>query len=309
MIGHWRFRRVLPLYASGRLDGAERSRIEDHVQACATCRDEVESIRRLHTLLNALPPVLFSDEDVADARARAFAGLHAFRSRPGVRGQAFEYFSRPAVRGVSIATGALALVLIGFWGGRLLSPTPIGGGEIPLFGSEVQVTQLRSYVDDNLQPVVEVGFERTSREVVCGTPLDPAIQRVLAQALINGLNPGIRLRAAGAIGGPMVSSPDPEVKAAFLLALTSDANDGVRKAALEALLHSPADVKVRDALLFVVLHDPNPGLRMAAINGLDSLRARGVLPDRSTRDALEESARSDKNTVVRVKAQSYLKEN
>lgn len=96
------------------------------------------------------------------------------------------------------------------------------------------------------------------------------------------------------------------MKAALLLALRTDRNDGVRKAALQAILRYPGDREVRDGLLYVLLNDRNPGLRIAAINGLDTLRARGYVPDEEMIRAFRESVQNDENLYVRTKAQTII---
>lgn len=309
MIGHRRFQRLLPLHVQGTLDETERAALGKHLAECASCRRDVAELERLHALLRSVPPVEFPEEEVADARARAFARLHALRAQPGLRTAVGGFLSLSPVKAFAMAAAAVVLVLVGFWGGRNTALPPAGSPDGPAVQEDMRVTHVRPLFDDPLNPIVEIAYEQTRREVVRGGPGDPAIQRVLAQALMNGLNAGVRLRAVGAISGPLAAAPDPEVKAALLLALTSDPNDGVRKAALHALLRVDADAAIRDAMLQVVLHDPNPGLRIAAINGLDSLRVRGMVPDASARKMLEGPALHDENVVVRVKAKSLLEEN
>jgi hypothetical protein len=91
-----------------------------------------------------------------------------------------------------------------------------------------------------------------------------------------------------------------------MLALTSDPNVGVRRQALYALRRMPQDTRVRDVLLQVLLHDTNPGLRIAAINALDSLQTNVALSDEATRSSLRKLVAGEDNMYVQVKARSLL---
>jgi hypothetical protein len=59
-------------------------------------------------------------------------------------------------------------------------------------------------------------------------------------------------------------------------------------------------------LLQVLLHDNNPGLRIAAINVLDSLQTTVALTDETTRSSLRKLVAGEDNMYVQVKARSLL---
>jgi len=81
---------------------------------------------------------------------------------------------------------------------------------------------------------------------------------------------------------------------------------GVRRQALDALRRMTPDTGVRDALLQVLMHDTNPGMRIAAINVLDSLRSNVALTDETTRTSLQKLVAGEDNMYVQVKARSIL---
>jgi len=137
---------------------------------------------------------------------------------------------------------------------------------------------------------------------------DPEIQKLLAHALANEQNPGIRLRAVNAITPQQDTAPDREIKAALILTLNNDDNAGVRSSALEALTHYPFDQEIRDALLQTVLYDKNPGVRISAINSLDTLSRHGMVSDQTVLDVFTETLRHDNNEYIRMKAQSIIQE-
>lgn len=60
--GHGRMKQLLPWYANGTLDAAERATVESHLQTCEVCRAEVDDLRAVADLL---------ERESADAAAEA----------------------------------------------------------------------------------------------------------------------------------------------------------------------------------------------------------------------------------------------
>ncbi len=114
------------------------------------------------------------------------------------------------------------------------------------------------------------------------------------------------MRAIGSAAATPSPAQDREMKAALLLALRTDKNDGVRKVALQALMRYPPDLEVRNALVYVLLNDVNPGLRIAAINGLDMLRERGLAPDQELIETFKDRIQHDDNLYIQAKAKTII---
>jgi anti-sigma factor RsiW len=88
---HHETRLLLPWYATGRLDAADRARVESHLEGCALCRAELKHEFRLKAEVAALP--LDVDHGWADTLARltpprrqGLAGRFAGRIGPAWRG-------------------------------------------------------------------------------------------------------------------------------------------------------------------------------------------------------------------------------
>ncbi len=307
---HSYYRRMLPLFLYGELTDQERQDLEQHLGMCESCRREIDGTRRLHSLLARVPWPAPPEAQLQEARLQFRAALASERRQPrtgrliaGLLG-AFQPL-RPA----HVFTG-LVLVAAAFIAGRTLFPA--GGSQIPatagLAQGELRVTNLQLVGDAGSDGMIDVAFDAVRPMRIRGNLNDPAIQKVLAYAVVNGENPGVRLRAAGSVSAMQSAPPEREVRAALMLAMTSDRNDGVRREALRALLRYPGDREVRDAVLTMILHDPNPGLRVAAINALDTLRARGYQPDQGQLQTIRQIRQNDQSLYVRTKAQSILGE-
>ena len=310
MILHKRFRTALPLLVYGDLSSREEEKIKRHLASCEACRNEVKELQRLRAIASGVKGITVDDTMLSEARSQLgmILGDLRARTRPS-RGEGFLDTILPFRPGL-VAGGAVAVVLAGLLVGRYIIPAngAAQGPTDPLAdtrGTTLSNVHIVGYGTNNQE--IELAFNVTRPMRVRGVPGDPRIQRVIAYAIVNGENPGVRIRAALSIDPRADGSCDREIKAALLFAMKTDPNDGVRKAALEALLRYPADREIRDGLLQMLLADENPGLRVAAIKGLDTLAGRGFEPDAGMRKSLEEHMHNEDNLFVRTKAESMLK--
>lgn len=306
MMFHRRYRVLLPLRAAGKLSAGEEAMLERHLRSCAQCRRELDEIMHLQEIMASVSGARAGDPALEGARSQA-----ALTFRQAKHLQDREYrrrFRRERVLppGVAYAGAGLAILAVGFFGGRLMGLRSAGGDQPAAQAGQIRVMQVST--PHGAPDSVMITYEQVRTVRLRGTLDDPQVTHVLARALINGENAGVRLRALDAVSAADVRGHEREVKAALLLALTTDANDGVRRQALTALVRMPPDGQVRDALLQVLLHDSNPGLRIAAINALDTLRVAPWLSDEGTRSSLQRLVVNDENTYVRAKARSLLEE-
>ena len=102
-------------YVSGRLSAADRARLEQAVQDCARCRDELESLQQTRALLQAIPQEPLPRSFVfAAAPAPATTEVDRPAQATGFRVPAWVYAGAAAVAAVAV----IALVLsgaVGVW--------------------------------------------------------------------------------------------------------------------------------------------------------------------------------------------------
>ncbi len=304
MMFHRHYRELLPLRAAGRLSSTDAAKLERHLTSCTACRKELDEIRHLQAIMAAVAGEQAADPVLASTRRHT---ADAFRSegRPFARRTRDRFPLVSLVpRAVAYAGMGAALLVIGFFGGRLIG-TREGRSEM-LAGGTPDIRVMQVVMPQGDKDSVAVTYEQVRTVRLRGALNDPEVTRVLARALVNGENAGVRLRALEAVAATDRPSHEREVRAALMLALTSDPNVGVRRQALGALRRMPPDTGVRDALLQVLMHDTNPGLRIAAINALDSLGTTVALTDEATRSSLQKLVKGEDNLYVQVKARSLL---
>lgn len=179
--------------------------------------------------------------------------------------------------------------------------------------NDVAIDNIRFISTDQKSGNIQFSFDFVRRYEMKGSLDDHDVQKVLAYALGNSDNAGIRLKTVGMLDAVAATKPDEEIERALVRAAKTDDNAGVRREALLSLKKSPFDNEIRDALLFVLQNDKNPGMRVLAINYLSekettvaSSNVKDVDP--KVLNVLKEKSLSDQNQYVRLKAAGMLKE-
>ncbi len=156
---------------------------------------------------------------------------------------------------------------------------------------------------------IGVAFDVTTRYTVLGKPGEKGIGDVLTYLLANAAGTeGTRGKAIDLVSQNYGENApaSPEIVEVLAKTLKTDRNPGVRKKAAEALGQLPASPAVRDALLYALRKDTNPAIRVSAVEGL--ARIAKELKDKATIDTLRERANDEtENGYLRGRAASALR--
>jgi hypothetical protein len=314
------FKQQLQLYLSGELDVQERQTIQRHLEECGECRIELEHLQKLGTLVLQRPELEVDDRLLQEARQELHAALRNEKSRRRFWAAVDKLFPSLTSKRFAFALGGGVIFVVGIAVGRFYLPAnrphnaPLGEQVQTIQGATLQaqgephITNVRFITTGGDAGEVEFMFDAVTPARMKGSVNDPRIQKVLAHAIVNNANPGVRLQAIAAMGGPTPITSDREIKAALILSLKSDLNTGVRMQALSVLQRYALDGDIKNAMLHTLMYDKNPGLRIAAINALDSAMSRDGSIDRTFLDVLRETERSDDNNYIRLRAQAVLQE-
>ena len=280
----------IPLFLYGELSFDEEEKFENHIDACAECRRELASERRIHFAFDAVEEPVTSDQ-LLQAR-REFAGQPAVTAaRGGSFWNRLQHLApfRWHVPTAAQPVGALALIAMGFFGARMIPPTLPG---LNTAGLAAPIASRVRYVEPEPSGKVQIVLEETRERTLRGNLNDDTIQRLLLTAAKDPENPGLRVDSVDLLRSSPASS---EVRDALLQALLHDSNAGVRLKALDGLKSSASDPEVRKVLSRVLLADKNPGVRTQVIDlliqqkeqpqmvgrtaGVDAERRQRVRPD------------------------------
>jgi anti-sigma factor RsiW len=294
--------KAMPLYYYGELAPDVEDGVEEHLESCARCREELERQKSLATALDrhalAPPPELLAECRHELARAIYREETPAVRrtaSDPwGLFREAFQSLWHPGIRFRQPA-GAVALVALGFFAARFTGSWPAASrlGFTP----DAVVSSIRSVQPDNTGRV-QIALDETHRRVISGRLEDQNIQRLLLAASREQDNPGVRVESVELLKDRGASA---EVRSALLEAVTHDVNPGVRLKALEGLKSFGSDSEVRKTLAQVLLKDQNPGVRIQVIDLLIAHQ------DAATVSILQTLVGKEDNNYVRMRCQNALR--
>ena len=316
---HDDYKELLHLSFHGELNEEERAILDGHVKACSDCRNELGELRRLGTLLDRGQRFEITDQLLDEARRELRVALRLGKSRSAFWAGIMNLFDALASPALRVALSSAAMLVVGLAAGYLLfkSSETIGVpgiaqgvGQASVQPAETRITNF-TFVGQRFQGSdVEFTFDLVTPVHMKGNLNDAAIQRVMAQALINDQNPGARLRTVSAIfeQGDALKNSDTVIKAALLEAVKSDPNVGVRKQALQTLQRFPLDREIADALIFVLKNEENPGIRIEAIAYLQSPEFSRQLVDQDLLNVLKDRMKSDNNNYVRARAKHFYEE-
>jgi hypothetical protein len=140
---------LLPWYANGQLDEADRSRVEKHLSSCAFCRRQLALERQLIDEFRAMAPEI--ESGWARLRQRVQARIPKRQRRAGPLAGFWGFITRPAVAGFAaaqlafvIASGAVLLSLSRPVYHTLGSaPVPVSANIIVMFRADATIEDVR----------------------------------------------------------------------------------------------------------------------------------------------------------------------
>lgn len=311
------------LAAYGELPDDQAHQLEQHLEVCERCREEMEAVAGLQKAMSGVPVADPSPSLVARTRVRLDEALDAM-PRNGFFIRRWQSFRRGAGRLASAPAMATAVLLLGAgaggWGGYHMgrkaaapqAPRLIANSEAPVAPimaelDTAQIARVSSVTEEPGTQELEVRFDRVVPETVFGTMDDPEIRRLLVAAARNRADlraheSSVNVLAQECRSGRECSNGP--VRNALMVALRYDRNATVRQKALEGLQpYIGEDVRVRDAVLEALLNDPDPGIRTEAIGLLTPVEA-----DSSVREVLQTVATQDDNPYIRTVSRQFLEQ-
>jgi hypothetical protein len=315
---HKHFKELLQLSMYDELTATEHTALDAHLMQCPECRKELEELKRFHETLAQAGAVTPDDSLLSEARQELRSALRKERSRSSLWTETVDLVKETILPHYKVVLGAAGMLAAGILIGRLILPT----GEPPFvqqpeaekvsafLEGDTRIANIRFISPSTSTGDIEFTFDAISPVHMKGNINDARVQKVLAHALVNDHNPGVRLRSASAFAAQALNlkQPDKEVKAALIRALRTDENPGVRKEAMRTLQNFPFDQEIKQAFLDVLMRDKNPALRIAAINSLDSGRVQGQQTDKDLLEVLKERMQADENNYIRIRAKAVLEE-
>jgi len=287
--------------------------LEQHLISCEECREELSGLQGMESPLAGFPVVEPTPNLLAQSRMRLDDALdaippHGFLTR--FRTNFFIWLghvrSAPAL--------ATLLVGVGFIGGNFLDRYQVAHLPVPHQGptytnpTQSVISSVTGIERTPNTDLVQVHYNRVVPETVEGS-LDSKDIRDLLMKATSASAEGVRANSVQLLASECKAGhecPAREdgkgVRGALLVSLRYDKDPGVRLKALEGLeSFIGQDLRVRDAVLEALAHDPDAQVRMAAVGLLTP-----VQHDSSVRQVLRTVSTQDENPYIRTVSYNAL---
>jgi HEAT repeats len=312
-------REMLQLYLYDELSAEDKRAVEDMLRDSEECRAELDQLKRLHTVLAQYKPAPVSDEELGAARAELRMTIRHEQTRVSWTRKISDFVADSVFVQYKYALGSVAAVAVGFLVGYAVFSTPArdnsslfqqASNESAVNPGQTQIVNVHFLNQDVERGKIDLTFDAVTPMHIEGNVNDPRITAILAKALVNERNPGVRLKTVSAISdrGRIQPSVEREVKTSLIAVLKYDKNPGVRQEALKALQKFPVDDDIVEAILYVLKNESNTGLRIAAINFLDFSKLSGQSIDKDLLNTLKERMQSDDNNYIRIRGNAAFQE-
>ena len=321
----------MPLLLVEALDAPHREATHRHIESCDACAEEWAAYRETWKLMGDVPTL----EVPPRVREKLLAQVMPAETAPNV----VPFHRRREVRWLAQAAGVAILVGGSYFAGHRTAPVRLESqpakviSALPVSTNPVySIAETRALQAGEVSPNIEgrpaidnvqfvdpdardgkigVSFDITSHVTVTGSPAEKSMVRLLSYVLASEdrMKPS-RSRAIEWVR-ETYSNPnnaDPEIADALAKVLRNEQHAGVRIRAVETLNTLPSSGDdPRDALIEALRSDPNPAVRMKAVDALAKLAESGGQLDSAAVDTLrQKAAQDDENLYVRVKAAEAL---
>jgi len=168
-----------------------------------------------------------------------------------------------------------------------------------------EITNISSIVRQPNSEMVEVRYNQIVPQQMEGSLDDPKIRELLMLASENSASAGVRDDSVGLLAAECRAGHSCQasgIRDALMVALRYDKNAGVRLKALDGLQsYVVDDTRVRDAVLEALMYDADPKIRTEAVTILEPVEA-----DTTVRQVLHSVATTDQNSYIRTASRQVL---
>jgi hypothetical protein len=302
--------------AYGELPDEQMHELERHMTGCPDCHTDREQLLALKVLADAHPMVEPPANLVARSRMRLEEALDALPPK-----RWYERLSQRMMNNFaslqSAPVAACLLLVVGAGAGILgsyeyaethtanVAARTQAVPQKAVIPPTAEITSISSIVRQPNSEIVEVRYNQVVPQKMEGSLDDPKIRELLMVASEDSTSSDVRDDSVGLLADECRAGHSCQaagIRDALMVVLRYDKNAGVRLKALDGLQsYVAADTRVRDAVLEALLNDTDPRIRTEAVNILEPVEA-----DTSVRQVLHSVANSDQNPHIRTVSRQVL---
>ena len=305
----------IALAAWGELPDEQRLQLEQHLETCQGCRDELEAVQGLAKAMSLLPVEEPSANLLARTRLRLEEALDALpRENWLVRFSQRFSLGMSRLRSAPLAASTLLVlgVAAGGYGGYHAGARVHDAAQTNMIlhaaqqnDTSAQIANVSSIVQEPNSENVVVNYDRLVPDSIQGSLDDPQIRQLLLLGARNRVDSDVRDDSVGLLADECRAGhqcTDGPIRNALMVAMLYDKSPSVRLKALDGLQpYVGDDMRVRDAVLEALMNDSDARIRTEAIGLLAPVEA-----DSSVREVLQTIATQDDNPNIRDASQQVL---
>ncbi|MEJ2493362.1 MAG: zf-HC2 domain-containing protein [Ignavibacteriaceae bacterium] len=314
-MNHNEFKKRILISLFGELSKYEQAELEEHLQSCEECRQELEQQTHLLSLVSKYKSLEVDEKLLQDARSQLRGAIRAEKQRSHLLDNLAQFFSGLVTAPYRAALSGVAVLAIGLFLGYLFFHSPQvtlindnvrPASDINFYENDVKIKNIRFIDPVASDGEIEFTFDAVKPLHIKGNVNDSKVQRILTYAMLNEQNPGARLNSINAMDSEAPQKFDKDIKDALITVVVSDENPGVRREALKFLNKFPYDEDIKQAYIHVLTADTVTGLRIEAINALSNLTKKALDLKQSEVDLFKQKLETDKNSYIRYKTKTIL---
>ncbi|MFQ5630748.1 MAG: zf-HC2 domain-containing protein [bacterium] len=312
------FEQDVVFYLYDELSEIEKADLEAHLQACATCQAELESLRAFHAAVPAKP--LIEPEEASLQVLRNAVSLKIRNQQKSQEKHGWRLFSFVQPSPAFQFGFAVLLLAFGFLLGRqTFSSRPAPQNDLSLeslITASHQIQAVNSKIDPFLAGVeklkfdpntgmVEIHYNTVNDIALTGDLSNPMVRQMLRHAIVDEQNPAVRLHAVKAIGGmlPEETMLESDLVEALTWLLQNEQNKGVKLQTLRVLKALPLTTEIKNIFVRVLFYDKDTAMRIEAFKALSNERITG-----EDTDILLRAAEKDTSGYIKYRAEKMLQE-
>ena len=296
------------LVTYGELPDEHVAALEQHLAECEACNRELKALLAMHEALGADAVIEPSPNLVAQSRMLLDEELdnippHGFltRLRSNLYGWLGHLQSAPALVTLLIGMGFLGGIFTNRY--QVAHQSKLPSPVILRHSSDGVISNISGIVQTPNSEVVQVSYNRVVPETIQGSLDDPAIRQLLLIGTKAAATNAVRTNSVSLLanecraGHQCVGEPDGSgIRNGLMVSLRYDKDPGVRLAALEGLQsYVVEDQRVRDAMLEALMSDTDSTVRKRAVSLLQPVQS-----DSSVRSVMRTVSTTDENPYIRT---------
>ena len=274
---HLYYEELLILKLSDELNSEQFTEIENHILNCSICQNEQIALGKL------FKDVKNSEKEVPmdllySVRRDLRKNLELENSKSNIFENIFGFAKNIFTENLKFVSASFAIFIVGiFIGYKFLNVSSQSENSINILSSAdaVKLEQGKQFISgfkyittESNSSNLELFFESVTPMRYASDLSDKTMQKLVEHAILRDDNPGIRLQLLNTVAIYIAEKKEISNSLSRSIAKVAmfDENPGVRRIALENLLHLPFDNEVRSAVVHILGNDENVGLRTSAIN-------------------------------------------